>query len=120
MNKKKNVLLLLLLLLLAGCSDKNPHKGLYNALFVDYGKRVSKLDQNLTNIKISERKKKEQYQLLDQNVTEKELILNLHKEIDEVSLELDTLDIGEKDITKLNKIKKIIERMKQATIKNYH
>jgi len=47
-------------------------------------------------------------------------MVNLYREIDEVSLELDGFNVDEKDRKKLDKIKKIIHRMKKTTIKNYH
>ena len=117
MNKKKIILVILLLFLL-GCSDKNPHKGLYNALFMNYDERLSKLDQNLTEVKKDKVELEKQYQVVDNNVTEKELILNQYREMDEVSFEVDSLYEGEKDREKLDKIKKIIQKMKNTTIRN--
>ena len=119
MNRKKIVLMALLLFLL-GCSDKNPHKGLYNALFTNYDKRLSTVEHNLTDAKLSETQLENEYKVLDQNVTDKEMMLTLHKEIDEVSLELDALDVEGEDVKKIKKIKKIIQHMKKTTIKNYH
>jgi len=71
-------------------------------------------------VKTTEVEFEKEYETIDQNVTEKELMVNLYREIDEVSLELDGFNVDEKDRKKLDKIKKIIHRMKKTTIKNYH
>jgi len=119
MNREK-ILLITLLLFSVGCSDKSPHEGLYNAIFVDYNKRVSNLEHNLTNVKVSKVNLEKKQQLLNKNVSNKESMLTLYKEMDNVSSELDMLDTDGKDREKIEKIKKIIERMRQTTIKKYY
>lgn len=69
-------------------------------------KRLSTLEQNLTMVKTTEVEFEKEYETIDQNVTEKELMVNLYREIDEVSLELDGFNVDEKDRKKLDKIKK--------------
>ena len=125
MNNLKSILIVALLFL-QGCSDKNPHTGLYNALFIDYDERLVSLDQNLSTEKNDEYKLKKQYQIINQKVTEKESILHeyeeenllLQMEHDTISSEIEeVVDIDEKSREKPIKIKKIIDKMNNVTIK---
>ena len=125
MNNSKSILIVVLFFL-QGCSDKNPHTGLYNALFIDYDERLASLDQNLSTEKNDEYKLKKQYQIINQKVTEKESILHdyeekntlLQMEHDTISSEIEeVVDIDEKSREKPIKVKKIIDKMNNVTIK---
>jgi len=114
------------LFFLQGCSDKNPHMGLYNALFINYDKRLASLDQNLSTEKNDEYKLKKQYQILNQKVNRKELALHnyeeentlLKMEHDNITSEVDEIiDFDEKNRDKPIKIKEIINKMNNVTIK---
>jgi len=115
---KRNLLLILSLFLFVACSDKDPHKGLYNAIFTNYDNRIDTLEENLTVAEISEIDLSNRHKVVKVEVLEKESSLNLYKKIDEVSLSLDTLEVSDNDIEKLNKIKTIIKQMKQTTLEN--
>jgi len=125
MNGSKSILIMALFFL-QGCSDKNPHTGLYNALFINYDKRLASLDQNLSTEKNDEYKLEKQYQIINQKVTEKESTLHnyeeenalLQMEHDTISSKIEeVVDIDEKSREKPIKVKKIIDKMNNVTIK---
>ena len=113
------------LFFLQGCSDKNPHTGLYNALFINYDKRLASLNHNLSTEKNNEYKIKKQYQIIDQKVNKKESTVDdykeenalLKREHDTISSEIDKVDFDETSREKPIKIKKIIDKMNNITIK---
>jgi len=114
------------LFFLQGCSDRNPHMGLYNALFINYDKRLASLDQNLSTEKNNESKLEKQYQTINQKLNKKESTLHdyekenalLKMEHDNISSEVDkVIDFDEKSREKPIKIKEIINKMNNVTIK---
>ena len=126
MNTSKSILIVALFFL-QGCSDKNPHTGLYNALFINYDERLASLDQNLSTEKNDEYKLEKQYQIINQKVTEKGSTLHdyeeknalLQMEHDTISSEIEeVVDIDEKSREKPIKVKKIIDKMNNVTIKS--
>jgi len=124
MNSSKSILIMALFFL-QGCSDKNPHTGLYNALFINYDKRLASLNHNLSTEKNNEYKIKKQYQIIDQKVNKKESTVDdykeenalLKREHDTISSEIDKVDFDETSREKPIKIKKIIDKMNNITIK---
>ena len=125
MRNSKSILILALFFV-QGCSDKNPHVGLYNALFVNYDKRLASLDQNLTTEKNNESKLQNKYQVITQNTNQKESTLHKYEEEnsllqieqDNASLELnEVVSFDKKDRDKPIKIRKIINKMNNVTMK---
>lgn len=114
---KKKIILFLGGLLFIGCSNKNPHSGLYNALFMDYNTRLNSLEKRLVKKDKNEVLLKNIEKEIEQNINQKKVNLNFQKKVEAYSL--DKFNLQNRDSEKLKKIKKIIRSMKNRTNKNY-